>query len=73
MLTNHTAYADPGADYYARLNPTKVKDRAIDQLHAIGYDVTLTPRQLTNPQQQTNFESEAVPEASGAAFSSVMG
>jgi len=50
MLTNHTAYPDPGADYYARLNPTKVKDRAIDQLHAIGYDVTLTPRQLTTPQ-----------------------
>jgi transposase len=52
MLTNHTAYADPGGDYYTRLNPTKVKDRAIDQLRAIGYDVTLTPHQLTTPQRQ---------------------
>jgi len=52
MLTNHTAYADPGGDYYTRLNPTKVKDRAIDQLRAIGYDVTLTPRELATPQVQ---------------------
>lgn len=43
MLTTGTLYADPGADFYTRLNPDKAKNRALDQLHKMGYDVTLNP------------------------------
>ena len=45
-------YRDPGPDYYARRNPDKTRDRAIDQLRVIGYDVTLTPRAVTDPLHQ---------------------
>ena len=43
MLTTGELYADPGADFYTRLNPVKAKNRAIDQLRKMGYDVTLNP------------------------------
>ena len=43
MLTNGTLYEDPGSDFYSRLNPDKAKNRAIDQLRHMGYDVTLNP------------------------------
>jgi len=43
MLTNGTGYTDPGGDFYTRHNPDKTKNRAIDQLHQLGYTVTLTP------------------------------
>ena len=52
MLTDQTPYRDPGADYYTRLNPDKTRTRAIDQLRAIGYDVTLTPRAVADPLHQ---------------------
>jgi len=52
MINDQAPYRDPGADYYTRLNPDKIKNRAIDQLTAIGYTVTLTPRPLTDPQPQ---------------------
>jgi transposase len=52
MLSEHNTYRDPGADYFTRLNPDKTRTRAIDQLHAIGYDVTLTPRPITSPQRE---------------------
>jgi hypothetical protein len=52
MINDQAPYRDPGADYYTRLNPDKIKNRAIDQLTAIGYTVTLTPRPLTGPQRQ---------------------
>lgn len=32
---------DPGADYFTRLNPARAKKRAIHQLEAMGYRVTL--------------------------------
>jgi transposase len=41
MGTTGTLYDDPGADYYARLNPERVKRRAVNQLEAMGYRVTL--------------------------------
>ena len=41
MLTTGTLYCDPGADFYTRLNPDKAKNRALDQLRKMGYDVTL--------------------------------
>jgi transposase len=43
MLTNGDLYRDPGADYFTRRIPAKTRARAIDQLEALGYRVTLTP------------------------------
>jgi transposase len=41
MATTGTLYDDPGADYYTRLNPERTRTRAIHQLEAMGYQVTL--------------------------------
>ena len=41
MLSTGTIYVDPGDDFYTRLNPDKAKNRALDQLRKMGYDVTL--------------------------------
>jgi hypothetical protein len=46
MLLNGAFYHDPGPDYYTRHNPGKTKAKAIKQLEALGYHVTLEP--LTN-------------------------
>ena len=43
MLDTGTLYCDPGDDFYTRLNPDKTKNRALDQLRKMGYDVTLNP------------------------------
>lgn len=43
MLSTGTLYCDPGDDFYTRLNPDKAKNRALDQLRKMGYDVTLNP------------------------------
>jgi transposase len=43
MLVNGAFYQDPGPDYYTRHHPAKTKARAIKQLQALGYDVTLQP------------------------------
>lgn len=43
MLVNGTAYQDPGPDYYTRHHPAQTKARAIKQLQALGYNVTLEP------------------------------
>jgi transposase len=43
MLINGTFYQDPGADYYTRHHPAQTKTKAIKQLQALGYDVTLKP------------------------------
>jgi transposase len=36
-----TFYDDPGADFFTRLHPDRTKRRALEQLQAIGYQVTL--------------------------------
>ncbi len=36
-----TLYDDPGGDYYSRLRPDRTRQRAIHQLEAMGYHVTL--------------------------------
>ena len=41
MATTDTAYLDPGGDYFTRLNPEKARTKAIRQLEAMGYHVTL--------------------------------
>lgn len=43
MLTNGEFYRDPGADYYTRHVPAKTKARAVSQLEALGYRVSLQP------------------------------
>lgn len=43
MLRNGEVYADPGADYYARLDPQRATNRALRQLRELGYEVTITP------------------------------
>ena len=41
MATTGTLYEDPGADYFSRLHPERAKNRALHQLEAMGYQVTL--------------------------------
>jgi len=43
MIANGAFYDDLGGDYYTRLNPQKAKQRALNQLRQMGYDVTLNP------------------------------
>ena len=45
MLTTGEFYKDPGPDYFAKLQPAKTRTRAINQLQALGYTVTLEPAQ----------------------------
>jgi len=39
MLTNNQEYVDPGADYFTRRRPTAAKNKAIQQLQDLGYQV----------------------------------
>lgn len=41
MGTTGTLYDDPGGDYFTRLHPDRAKNRAIHQLEAMGYRITL--------------------------------
>jgi transposase len=41
MGRDGTLYDDPGADYFTRLHPERAKNRALHQLEAMGYHVTL--------------------------------
>lgn len=41
MGTTGELYNDPGGDYFTRLHPDRTKNRAISQLQAMGYHVTL--------------------------------
>ena len=41
MGTTGTLYEDPGAEFFTRLHPDRAKKRAIGQLEAMGYKVTL--------------------------------
>jgi transposase len=43
MAHTGALYDDPGADYYTRLHPERAKRRALHQLEAMGYHVTLQP------------------------------
>ena len=44
MLTTGETYLDLGVDHYTKLNPERLKRRAIKQLESVGFDVTLSPR-----------------------------
>lgn len=41
MLTTGEDYEDLGSDYYTRRRPDRAKNRAVAQLQALGYNVTL--------------------------------
>ncbi|MBW8710076.1 MAG: IS110 family transposase [Mycobacterium sp.] len=41
LLTNGCDYTDLGGDYFTRRNPDRHRDRLIQQLHDLGYRVTL--------------------------------
>ena len=41
MLQNGEFYLDPGADYYTRRDPARTEARAVRQLEALGYTVTI--------------------------------
>ncbi|MDT5367529.1 MAG: hypothetical protein QOC62_1960 [Mycobacterium sp.] len=43
MLKNGAFYRELGTDYYTKHKPAKTKARAISQLEALGYTVTLQP------------------------------
>lgn len=45
MAKTGALYDDPGHDFYTRLHPEQTKRRALNQLEAMGYHVTLTPRE----------------------------
>jgi transposase len=51
MGTTGALYIDPGPDYFTRLNPSKAKARAVHQLEAVGYAVTLHPNDKTGESQ----------------------
>jgi transposase len=55
MLTTGEIYLDPGADYFTRRAPTKAKARAIGQLEALGYQVTITP--ANDPARQHSVQA----------------
>jgi transposase len=41
LLTDSCDYADLGGDYFTRRNVDRQRDRLINQLHNLGYRVTL--------------------------------
>ena len=43
MAHTGALYQDPGADYYTRRDPEQARQHALNQLHRLGYDVTLSP------------------------------
>ncbi len=47
MITADVGYTDLGGDYYTRRNPDKTKQRALNQLRQLGYDVTLNQTPAT--------------------------
>ena len=48
MLSTGTYYQDPGPDYYSRHDPSKRAARAIRDLRALGYQVTVHPVAVAN-------------------------
>ena len=42
-LTDHCDYQDLGGDYFVRRDTERARQRAVAQLQALGYRVTLEP------------------------------
>jgi transposase len=43
LMANDCDYADLGSDYFVRRDADRARQRAVAQLHALGYQVTLQP------------------------------
>jgi hypothetical protein len=43
LLTDDCDYADLGGDYFVRRDADRARQRAVAQLQALGYQVTLEP------------------------------
>ena len=43
MAHTGAEYHDPGADYYTRRDPERIRRHAMNQQQQLGYDVTLNP------------------------------
>jgi transposase len=48
VLKNKVEYADLGPDYFARLEPERMQRYLVKRLQALGYDVTLSPKNPDN-------------------------
>jgi transposase len=48
MLSTGTYYRDPGPDFYSRHDPNKRAARAMRDLRALGYQVTVHPVAVAN-------------------------
>lgn len=46
LLTHDVEYHDLGADFFDRLHPERLRRYLVKRLHNLGYDVTVTPKQL---------------------------
>ena len=44
MLTTGAFYEERGPDWHARQHPQRLKNQALRQLNALGYNVTIEPR-----------------------------
>jgi transposase len=47
MAHTGALYDDPGADYFTRRNPERLKKHALNQLQRLGYEVVLNPAAAT--------------------------
>jgi hypothetical protein len=47
MAHTGALYDDPGADYFTRRDPERLKQHALSQLQRLGYDVTLNAAAAT--------------------------
>jgi hypothetical protein len=46
LLKNPVAYQDLGADYFDRLNPQRLQRNLVKRLEALGYEVSLSRREI---------------------------
>jgi hypothetical protein len=58
MATTGALYQNPGPNFYAQRNPDRAKQRAVYQLRALGYEVTLNPTQTTRSMRNLRGQHE---------------
>ena len=46
MITKHEPYRELGADYFERMDRDRLTAHSVKRLQALGYDVTLTPKEV---------------------------
>jgi transposase len=47
MLTRDQTYHDLGQNYFTRINPDRTRNKHVNELRRLGYDVTLKPANVT--------------------------